>query len=37
MVSERTKMNYGLNYQSSDLMLDRLPLASIAKEYGTPV
>lgn len=30
-------MNYDLNYQSSDLMLDRLALASIAKEYGTPV
>jgi diaminopimelate decarboxylase len=37
MVSERTKMNYDLNYQSSDLMLDRLFLVSIAKEFGTPV
>ena len=30
-------MNNDLNYQGSDLMLDRLPLASIAKDYGTPV
>jgi diaminopimelate decarboxylase len=30
-------MNNDLIYQGSDLMLDRLPLASIAREYGTPV
>jgi len=30
-------MNNDLIYQGSDLMLDRLPLATIAKEYGTPV
>ena len=30
-------MNNDLIYQGSDLMLDRLPLAAIAKEYGTPV
>ena len=30
-------MNNDLMYQGSDLMLDRLPLASIAREYGTPV
>lgn len=30
-------MNNDLDYQGSDLMLDRLPLASIAKDYGTPV
>ncbi|HEX7608383.1 MAG TPA: diaminopimelate decarboxylase [Candidatus Cryosericum sp.] len=30
-------MNNDLNYQGSDLMLDRLPLANIAKDYGTPV
>ena len=30
-------MNNDLIYQGSDLMLDRLPLATIAREYGTPV
>jgi diaminopimelate decarboxylase len=30
-------MNNDLNYQGSDLMFDRLPLASVAKDYGTPV
>lgn len=30
-------MNNDFNYQGSDLMLDRLPLTSIAREYGTPV
>jgi len=30
-------MNNDLMYQGSDLMLDRLPLADVAKEYGTPV
>jgi len=30
-------MNSDLNYQDSDLVLDRLPLTSIAREYGTPV
>jgi diaminopimelate decarboxylase len=30
-------MNNDLNYQGSDLMLDRVPLASMAREYGTPV
>ncbi|MFZ2412791.1 MAG: diaminopimelate decarboxylase [Candidatus Cryosericum sp.] len=30
-------MNNDLDYQGSNLMLDRLPLASIAKDYGTPV
>ena len=30
-------MNSDLIYQGSDLMLDRLPLATIAREYGTPV
>jgi hypothetical protein len=30
-------MNNDLNYQGSDLMLDRLPLADVAKEFGTPV
>ena len=30
-------MNNDLIYQGSDLMLDRLPLASIVREYGTPV
>ncbi|MHB8106592.1 MAG: diaminopimelate decarboxylase [Candidatus Cryosericum sp.] len=30
-------MNSELLYQGSDLMLDRLPLATIAREYGTPV
>ena len=30
-------MNNDLIYQGSDLMLDRLPLASIAGKYGTPV
>jgi diaminopimelate decarboxylase len=37
IMPERTKMNNDLMYQGSDLMLDRLPLASIAREYGTPV
>ncbi|MCX6096940.1 MAG: alanine racemase, partial [Caldiserica bacterium] len=35
--SERTRMNNDLNYQGSDLVLDRVPLASMATEYGTPV
>jgi len=30
-------MNSNLAYQDSDLTLDRLPLATIAREYGTPV
>jgi diaminopimelate decarboxylase len=30
-------MNSELKYQDSDLTLDRLPLATIAREYGTPV
>lgn len=30
-------MNNDLNYHGSDLLLDRLPLASIAKDFGTPV
>jgi diaminopimelate decarboxylase len=30
-------MNNDLMYQGSDLMLDRLPLADVAKEFGTPV
>lgn len=30
-------MNNDLIYQDSDLMLDRLPLGTIAREYGTPV
>ena len=30
-------MNNDLNYQGSDLMLDRVPLASMARECGTPV
>ena len=30
-------MNNDLNYQGLDLVLDRLPLTSIAREYGTPV
>lgn len=30
-------MNNNLAYQGSDLMLDHLPLVSIAREYGTPV
>jgi diaminopimelate decarboxylase len=30
-------MNKDLNYQGSHLMLDRVPLASMAREYGTPV
>ena len=30
-------MNSELIYQGSDLTLDRLPLATIAREYGTPV
>lgn len=30
-------MNNDLNYHGSDLLLDRSPLASIAKDYGTPV
>jgi diaminopimelate decarboxylase len=30
-------MNNDLIYQGSDLMLDRLPLTTIAREYGTPV
>src|SRR5450830_829844 len=37
IVPERTRMNNDLIYQGSDLMLDRLPLATIAREYGTPV
>src|SRR5450756_1340931 len=37
IVPERTRMNSDLIYQGSDLMLDRLPLATIAREYGTPV
>ena len=30
-------MNSNLAYQDSDLTLDRLPLATIARKYGTPV
>src|SRR5450756_362353 len=37
IVPERTRMNSDLIYQGSDLMLDCLPLATIAREYGTPV
>jgi diaminopimelate decarboxylase len=30
-------MNNDLMYQGSDLMLDRLPLADVARQFGTPV
>jgi hypothetical protein len=30
-------MNNDLLYQGSDLVLDHLPLADVAREFGTPV